>query len=390
MRCQVPHMRQIFRNLVVLSQLGFVSLGFAAEQSEQAQRDLAATSSAIEAIQSWLNEANTRQSDEEQSLKAAELALAAVSQSVTTLQTLINDTETELAVLQDRQESLANARAQQSKVLGQAIRAVYMSGNQNILKMLLNQEDLSEGARMLHYYRVFSESQLASIESYRSLIGEIDEVNQGLESRLSDLSQQRRNLDQQLVSLNDAKSSRETALAELNSDIASQRTELERLEINQAELQALIEEIRRAMEGIRSFADVPPFEEQQGTLAPPAEGPLISHFGSRYGDGNLTRQGITIGVSEGTPVRAIHPGQIVFADWLRGSGLLVIVDHGDGFMSLYGSNQALAMQAGEWVDGGEVLATSGNGGVANSPGLYFEIRLHGQAQNPTNWLRFQN
>ena len=136
-------MRQIFRNLVVLSQLGFVSLGFAAEQSKQAQRDLAATSSAIETIQSWLNEANTRQSDEEQSLKAAELALAAVSQSVTTLQTLINDTEAELAVLQDRQESLANARAQQSEVLGQAIRAVYMSGNQNILKMLLNQEDIS-------------------------------------------------------------------------------------------------------------------------------------------------------------------------------------------------------------------------------------------------------
>ena len=386
----MPHMRLIFSTLLILSQPLLASLTFAAENSEQAQQELEATATAIQAIESWLTEANSRQTDEEQILRQAELALAAVSQSVLALQSQIDETEADLAELQIRQESLAQAKAAQNQILGQTIRAAYMAGNQSLLKMLLNQEDISRSSRLLHYYRVFSEAQLANIESYREVIEESNEVNRNLESRLYDLSHQRDEYASQVAELNAAKSARELALIELNQDIASRRSELEQLEINQAELLALVEEIRRAMEGIRSFDDVPPFEAQRGALALPAAGPLISGFGSRYGVGNLTRQGITIGVSEGTPVRAIHPGQVVFANWLRGAGLLLIVDHGDGYMTLYGSNQALAKQAGEWVDTNEVVATSGTGGEANSAGLYFEIRHHGQAQNPANWLRSSN
>ena len=383
----MPHTRLVFSALLILCQPLLASRPFSAENSEQAQQELEATAVAIHAIESWLTEANSRQSDEEQNLMQAELELAAASQSILALQSQIDETEADLAELQIRQESLAQAKAAQNQILGQTLRAAYMSGNQNLLKMLLNQEDISRSSRMLHYYRVFSEAQLASIESYRQVIAQSNEVNQSLETRLVDLSQQRNRFSSQVAALNAAKTARELALNELNQDIASRRSELEQLEINQAELLALVEEIRRAMEGIRSFDDVPPFEAQKGALTLPADGPLISRFGSRYGVGNLTRQGITIGVSEGTPVRAIHPGQVVFADWLRGSGLLLIVDHGDGYMTLFGSNQALAKQAGEWVNTNDVVATSGTGGEANSAGLYFEIRHHGQAQNPTNWLR---
>ena len=123
-------------------------------------------------------------------------------------------------------------------------------------------------------------------------------------------------------------------------------------------------------------------------------GQLINPFGSRYGDCELRRQGITIEVSEGTPVQAVHSGRVVFSDWLRDSGLLVIVDHGQGYMSLYGANQALSKQAGDWVGAGDIVSTSGianelAGNRENSQtrlGIYFEIRHHGEAQDPAQWL----
>ena len=126
----------------------------------------------------------------------------------------------------------------------------------------------------------------------------------------------------------------------------------------------------------------------------PVPGQLINPFGSRYGDGDLSRRGITIAVSKGTPVQAIHPGRVVFSDWLRGTVLLVIIDHGQGYMSLYGSNQALSKQTGDWVDAGDIVSTSGianelAGNRENSqtrPGIYFEIRLHGKPQDPAQWF----
>ena len=140
------------------------------------------------------------------------------------------------------------------------------------------------------------------------------------------------------------------------------------------------------MEGVRSFADVPPFASAKGRLTQPLNGRFSSRFGERYGDGNLSRQGITIQAETGTPVRAVHAGLVVFADWLRGSGLLVIIDHGQGFLSLYGGNEALSAIAGNWVDAGDILSTSGTSISSGVDGLYFEIRRNGQPQDPNPWF----
>ena len=116
---------------------------------------------------------------------------------------------------------------------------------------------------------------------------------------------------------------------------------------------------------------------------------MIERFGERVGSSDLRRQGIVLRAEEGTPVQAIHGGRVVFANWLRGSGLLIIVDHGEGFMSLYGANQALSRSAGDVVSAGDILATSGHtstGSEGSRAGIYFEIRVHGQAENPADWI----
>ena len=159
------------------------------------------------------------------------------------------------------------------------------------------------------------------------------------------------------------------------------------LETQQSELQQLIEEITRALEGVSSFDQITPLADSRGKLPPPVDEPVAHAFGARYGGGSLVRKGLSYAPNPGNPVRAVHAGRVVFADWLRGSGLLIVLDHGQGYMSLYGHNEALTVNGGDWVDAGEVLARSGVNSSDRTAGLYFEIRRNGEPQDPTAWLR---
>lgn len=374
-----------------------MSLGnllYAAENSERTRQELAAVSNAIGEIQTWLIEAQATQSQEAANLALAEQKISSISNSVEANRRELSETESEMNALSNQLSRLEAEKKALNNLLAQAIRTAYMTGNQSALKLLLNQEDFSQSARLLHYHRVFTESQLANIASFEKTLDELAVVNEKLESVALQLGNQRIELNEELSTLNDSKEQRELALTELNASISSRSSKLEQLKIDQAELQQLIEQINRAIADIPASLQDSPFIEQQGKLRMPVNGVIGNRFGSRYGDGDLRHQGITIGVSEGTPVQAIHPGRVVFSDWLRGTGLLVIVDHGEGYMSLYGSNQALSKQAGDWVDAGDILATSGtasdmitsqDSNLLNT-GIYFEIRHHGEAQNPSDWI----
>ncbi|MEX0965261.1 MAG: peptidoglycan DD-metalloendopeptidase family protein [Pseudohongiellaceae bacterium] len=372
----------------------FFGASFAAENGIEAQQELAAVGDAIDEIQSWLREAKSTQSLEIENLQQAELEISTLSQSVTDIESQLAQTESEIATLTLQSTQLNARKTAQGEILAQTIRTAYLTGNQSAIELLLNQDDVSRSARMLHYHRLFSEAQLDSIEAFQKTLDELESIGSSLASKAGELEAEQSTLGEALESLNQSKRQREIALSQLREDIASRSTELEQLEIDQLQLQALIEEINRAVADIPAAMRRSPFNSQRGKLSMPVQGEIISRYGSRYGDGDLRRQGITIGVSEGTPVQAIHPGRVVFSDWLRGTGLLVIVDHGEGYMSLYGANQALSKQAGDWVDAGEIVSTSGftneltrgqDGGQAR-PGMYFEIRHHGEARNPTDWF----
>ena len=398
-------MKQLLRktNLELKLALGFSAIFFcawaslpinAAQSSEEARQELAAVGDAIGEIQSWLIEAKSTQSIEIRNLQQADLQISTFSQSITATQVALTETESEIASLSREADQLSIEKSTQSKILEQVIRTAYMSGNQSAIELLLNQEDISKSARMLHYHRLFTKAQLDSIASFQDTLDEVQTVNQQLESNAVGLEQEQLTLSNSQQNLNDSKIERELALNQLRADIASRSSQLEQLEIDQAQLQALIKQINRAVADIPAAMQRSPFDSQLGKLPMPVTGQIIDRFGTRYGEGDLRRQGITIAVSEGTPVQAIHPGRVVFSDWLRGTGLLVIVDHGQGYMSLYGANQALSKQAGDWVDTGDIVSTSGmaneltgnSGDSQASSGMYFEIRHHGEAQNPDQWF----
>ena len=346
----------------------------AAESSAEAQQELAALGNAIGEIQSWLSEANSTQSEALQNLQQADLQISTLSQSVTATEAALSVIESEITSLCRKADQLSSEKAAQSKILEQVIRTAYMAGNQSAIELLLNQEEVSKSPRMLH--------------------NQIQAVNQRLESNAANLKDEQHTLSNSLRTLNDSKIERELALTLLHADITSRSSQLEQLEIDQLQLQALLETINSAVVDIPAAMRRAPFDSQLGKLPMPVAGQLITPFGSRYGDGDLRRQGITLAVNEGTPVEAIHPGRVVFSDWLRGTGLLVIIDHGQGYMSLYGANQALSKQAGDWVAAGDIVSTSGianeltanRGNSQTRPGIYFEIRHHGEAQDPAQWF----
>ncbi|MCG8416022.1 MAG: peptidoglycan DD-metalloendopeptidase family protein [Pseudomonadales bacterium] len=367
-----------------------ISLSANAQDAAATEAELAAVTAAITEISDWLETASQQQSTAEQALREAELAVSESNNSINALQRDIAASETQLRDLEEQQSALQVQRDTNRELLEQVLRASYVAGESSFLKTLLNQEDSSEAGRQLHYARVISEFQLTKLEEFRTTLAELDTVNAEVTAELNTLNNQQLRLNEEQQQLQSLQTNREQALAALEADIASRSSELEQLEVNQAELQTLLEEIARAMEGIRSFADVPPLHNARGELPPPVRGPIISGFGSRYGGGSLTRQGIVIGAPVGSPVTAVHPGYVAFADWLRGLGLLVIVDHGEGYVSLYAGNEALAVTAGDWVDRGQIVATSGAGIGSAAGGLYFELRQGGEAQDPSDWLDRDN
>ncbi len=362
----------------------------AAENLDQREQELAAVNAGIAEIQSWLEQADASLSEEEIRLQTAEEDISRLSQSVATLEVSIDETTAELRSMQARSEQLQSDKAEQSAILMELLRAAYIAGEESSLKLLLNMENPARQDRMEHYYQRFTRAQVDTVAAYRETLAEIEQVNTGLRENLDALNDQQRQINAELAALNTAREDREAALASLSARIANRRGELEQLQIDREQLEQLIEQINQALDGFPAVAEGVAFSTRRGELPFPADGPVLTRFGARFGGGALTRQGISIGLEPGTPVRAIHPGRVVFADWLRGAGLLVILDHGDGYLSLYGNNQALAVQPGARAGSGTVLATSGqipgSGGEPGWDGLYFEIRHQGEAQDPSDWL----
>lgn len=357
-----------------------------AQDLEQAEQELSAVAAAIESIQGWLEQASSRQSEEEARLRETGLELSNTQQAYAALTATVATTQAELAELQQQLAALESRKAEEQQLLQTLLRAAHMGADSNFLKTLLNREQSGDAARQLHYAQRFTSYQLEQIERFQLTLSELEDVSQSLTANLSALNDQQTELIQRSAELEASRLAREQALAALRNSIEDRSAEMEQLEISQAELQLLIAEIARAMEGVSSFADVPPIADSRGELQAPVTARVVHGFGSRYGGGSLVRQGMSYAPNPGSQVRAIHPGQVVFADWLRGSGLLVVLDHGDGYMSLYGHNEALAVNIGSWVDAGDVLATSGINNSDPSVGLYFEIRRNGEPQDPAVWI----
>jgi septal ring factor EnvC (AmiA/AmiB activator) len=268
------------------------------------------------------------------------------------------------------------------------LRAAYMIGRQEPLKLLLNQHEPSELGRVLVYYQYFGRARAAQIAAIDAHLGELATLDEGLaaeEQRLAALEEQQQG---ELSRLQSARERRGRALVSLDAETKNRAQELDRLKDQQGGLEKLIRELRRALERLDKFPtdSKDAFAKLRGKLAWPVAGKLVASFGQTRA-GGLKWDGVLLAGAQGTPVRAIYHGRVVYADWLSGLGLLTIIDHGDGYLSLYGHNERLFKEVGERVTAGDTIATLGDSGGRPSPGLYFEIRKGGHPIDPRPWFK---
>jgi len=291
----------------------------------------------------------------------------------------------ELAAERGRQEAeLARDRG----ALAGQIRAAQMIGQQEPLKLLLNQRDPAQTGRVLVYYQYFGRaraSQIAEIDAHLAELGKLEGELAAEDERLAALEDQQKS---ELSRLTDARARRGRALVSLEEESKNRAKELDRLKEQQGGLEKLVRELRRALERVEKFPtdSKDAFARLRGRLAWPVTGKLVASFGQTRA-GGVKWDGMLLTGTQGAPVRAVYHGRIVYADWLSGLGLLIIIDHGDGYLSLYGHNERLYKDVGERVTAGDTIATLGDSGGRPRPELYFEIRKGGRPIDPRPWFK---
>lgn len=294
----------------------------------------------------------------------------------------------ELKKLKKKQQKTRNKLASQRNILSEQIRSAYMIGRQEYLKLLLNQENPAAIGRTLTYYDYFHKARSHHIDEALVTIKNLDLLTQQVNIKSKELKTSRK---QQLVEkqkLEDDFIDRSIIIKAMEKEIANQGLHLKKLVANEQALQQLLKEIRNIMPSTLTETDKrETFGKRRGRLKWPIKGKVKRLFGKSRRAANLKWNGVLIPSREGKDVKAISHGRVAYADWLRGYGMLVIIDHGDGYMTLYGYNQALYKETGDWVEEGEVIATVGRSGGQAKSGLYFEVRVKGKPSNPTKWCK---
>ncbi|TVQ36549.1 MAG: hypothetical protein EA370_08125 [Wenzhouxiangella sp.] len=299
----------------------------------------------------------------------------------------IEEQRAELARLAAEQAELNDRMEENTLILSGQLALAYRQGNASRLRLILGQDDPRPLNRSLAYHGYLTRSRLASIRALAVTVEALDVNRQAALERQAELERLAERQQQLIDSLQLARNEREQALERLEQRILTRQEELAGLESAAAELAALIDELAQALADIPPEIEVTPIAEMRGQLPQPVRSSTVQR---RFGDhraGDLVWNGWLFEAAAGSEVMAVAYGRVAYADWLRGYGLILIIEHGDGFMSLYAHNEALLRDVGDWVRPGEVIATVGDSGAAGQTGLYFELRRNGQPINPAGWLQ---
>ena len=355
---------------------------------QDAERELAELAEQLNALDVWLDDAGKQLAAEQRELAAADRGIEATARRTHALGEEIRQGEATLAELGAERERLEQRRSSQAERVADHLRHAWRFASRDYLKMLLDQQDPAHFERQSRYHRAIAEARAEAIAAFRDTLRALAANEQRLRAERSQAQQSQAALREQRGELLDEREQRRRLIADLSTDVADKNRQREELEASRRRLQALVDELERERARVAT-ADAPPAGAGLGTggLPWPVEGQLHRRFGQARAGGRMTWQGMVIHAPLGADIRAVAAGTVVFADWLRGFGLLAVVDHGDGHMSLYGYADALYKRTGERVEGGETIAAAGQSGGQQDVGLYFEIRRNGQPIDPRNWLR---
>lgn len=276
----------------------------------------------------------------------------------------------------------------QRKLLGKQIHTAYIMGQQAYFKLLLSQDDAAAAGRTLKYYDYFHRSRTERINRANTALGRFEQNKRDIEREKKRLIELRQYSRKKKTQLEDDSKQRRSMVASLNRQLQGKTSSLNRMLNDERQLQRLLDGIEKLMPDVLAIKKTQQaFRSLKGKLTWPAAGTVQRLYGRKRGGSKASWNGIIIRAKEGKGVHAVSHGRVAYADWLRGYGLLLIIDHGNGYMSLYGHNQSLFKETGDWVEAGEAIATIGNSGGHTQSGLYFEIRHKGKPTNPVNWCR---
>lgn len=274
-------------------------------------------------------------------------------------------------------------RRQQQQLQGQ-VRAAYALGRQEKLKLILNQQDTALSSRILKYYDYFNQTRIKQIRIISASVSALAMLQEEKQATAKTIQQLLMQYKQDRLKLAESRSARKKLLLAKTKDYEEKSRQLSKLRQNEQKLTQLIEQLQQAVDDFPLDAEAAkPFAQLKGKLHWPVKGRLIKTFGSGRDDRRW--DGVLIAAKEGTQVKVVTRGRVVYSDWLRGYGMLLIVDHGKHYMTLYAFNQSLFKSVGDWVERGDVIASVGASGGRKETGLYFAIRKDGKALNPVKW-----
>lgn len=353
----------------------------------------------IGTLQKNVASAESSRHEARDALKQSEQAISTVNRQLHQLSQQEESSRDKLKRLQDQAGQTRRNIALRQSLVGEMLARQYAGGNQDSLKIMLGQEDPNQAARQLHYYTYLYRAHADLIRQLRQDLGSLQDITHETQDQQQTLAKIKADQQAQKIALEKSKKDRRDVLQRLSSQIAQQRGEIKRLQRDEQRLTQLMERLSKAKPHKKPAAAAPrgappaepdtsasAFRQYRGKLRAPVAGELIGHFGSPRDDTGILWKGLYFRAREGSPVYAVANGHVVFADWLRGFGNLIIVDHGDGFMSLYGNNETLYKEVGATVKSGDTIAAVGNSGGNPKSGLYFELRYQSKPVNPERWL----
>jgi septal ring factor EnvC (AmiA/AmiB activator) len=364
----------------------FVAPALADEEAQKRQQ-LEQLNTEMLALRKRLKTFHGQRSELQNALRQSEITIGQLQNNIRSIGQQLDKEQKELNALQQQRGNLQQAKQQQTQYIEQQILSAYQVGQQKKIKLLLNQEQPEKISRALSYYDYFNRARAEQIEAYVNIINELNTLEPQIIEKTQTLDKAKNKLKQQHSSLLLKKTQREENLIKINSNIKNKDQQLQKIAKDREDLEKLLAAVEQTLANIKTPNDHQPFTSLKGRLPWPVNGKPSNRFGSLRSGGPMRWQGLSIPSREGSQVTAVHHGRVIFADWLRGSGLLVIIDHGDGYMSLYAHNQSLLKETGERVAAGDVIATVGNSGGQASAGLYFEIRHNGKPTDPLSWCK---
>ena len=392
-----------------------------ANEVESKKSELEALKQRLQSLQREFRAAEEHRTEAADELRQSERSISEAMRQLRELEQEQRRANAELTALQEASAATEKRIEQQQASLSEAIRASHQRGQSDALKLMLSGRDPNQTARDLRYLASLSRAQLELIESLKADLAKLEQLKTEASNKSAVLAELREARLKEQKKLQSERNEREKLLTKLSAQIKKQRSEIATLKRDEQRMTQLVERLNRlvleraarekaAREKAAKSAKAPakpaarsplgvntrtpepfqsdkPFSRLKGSLSLPVKGELMNRYGAPREEGGLSWKGLFIRAAEGSVVKAIAAGQVVFSEWLRGFGNLIIVDHGEGYMSLYSNNESLYKQVGDPVQPGDAIASVGNSGGQSDSGLYFEMRHQSRPINPMHWVK---